>query len=157
MLRFRCYLVVAAVVIPWMAMATDGDEASIAVYESSESYTVVRENIELAITGRGLLISKVLAIGDMLERTGKDLGFERQTYVKAESIAFCSARMTHRITALDPRNIAVCPLTIAVYVTAAAPDRVQVVFQPPQLVGEGAEIEAAAFALLDSIAREAVE
>ena len=40
------------------------------------SYANIKENIEMAITDQGLIISGTLHISDMLNRTGKDLGFD---------------------------------------------------------------------------------
>ena len=65
--------------------------------------------ITLAIEGRGLVINYVSHIGDMLERTGADIGATRQVFAKAEIIEFCSAGLSRQMMELDPHNIVLCP------------------------------------------------
>ncbi len=71
----------------------------------------------------------------MLDRTGPDLGFPRSVYLQAVSLELCSASISHRMIAVDPVNIVVCPFTVAVYVRADDPDNVFVSFRRPQSVG----------------------
>ena len=94
-------------------------------------------------------------IGDMLARTGKDLG-HATVYLSAESLTFCSADLSYRMMAADPRNIAACPYVLVVYVTAAEPEKVYVAYRKPRLLGDAATVESDIAQLLDTIAREAV-
>jgi hypothetical protein len=54
-------------------------------------------------------------MNEMLERTGKDLGMDEPIYGEAESIEFCSAVLSRRMTAEMPARIVNCPFIIAVY------------------------------------------
>lgn len=100
-------------------------------YSTRGDFNSVRENLELAITERGMVISGVSHVGEMLERTGKDLGAERQIYRKAEIVEFCSAVLSRRMMEADPHNIVSCPFSIAVYVLPQEPDTVYLAYRRP--------------------------
>lgn len=139
------------------AAAQRAGSPSIVVHETEEDFEWVRSSLREAITERGMIISGELHLSDMLERTAADLGFEQPVYTRAESIEFCSALMSHRMAASDPRNLVVCPFTVSVYSTVSAPDRVYVAFNPPSLLGNADDVEIAIFEMLDGIARQAIE
>lgn len=102
-------------------------------------YELVREGLELAITGRGLVINNVAHIGDMLSRTGEDVGAEQGAiYEQAEAVEFCSATVSRDTMAADPHNIVFCPYVIAVYVTADDPETTHIAYRRPTLVGDEA-------------------
>ena len=46
----------------------------IVIYQSNEDYDELKSNLEMAITGRGMLVMNVLHISNMLERTANDTG-----------------------------------------------------------------------------------
>ena len=166
MMKVSCRLVTSAarrLSLPLLALlfaqacAADGDH--MVRYSVKDEFQFVRENLELAITGRGIVINNVSHIGDMLERTGKDIGAARQVYLKAEALEFCSSTISRRTMEADPHNIVFCPYIIAVYVLPEAPDTVHVAYRRPQPVGEE-ESRASLKAveeLLDSLAREATQ
>ena len=156
-MKHKLLLSLALLTAPVLANSEPVDEPVNIVYEAGDSYEFVVENVKNAIINRGLLVSEVLHIADMLDRTGEDLGFTETVYLQAESIEFCSAQMTYRMTLADPGNIAICPFNVAVYVLADQPEQVYVAFRRPQLAGDDAEIAAEAFELVDGIAREASE
>ena len=47
-------------------------------------YDDVRERLVMALENRGLVINYTARVGAMLERTGRDLGSDRQVFGKAE-------------------------------------------------------------------------
>ena len=132
-------------------------DSPVAVYETEKPFDFVKQDVELAITGRGLVISGTLHIADMMHRTAKDLGFPENVFVKAESIEFCSAVLSHRMAAVDPSNVTICPLVIAVYQTAADAGKVHVAYRKPVLAGEAAEVQQQAEDLLRGIVEEAID
>lgn len=136
-----------------------GDHANKAVqaYKASTDFEYVRENIHMAITNRGMLVSGTLHVSEMMNRTGSDLGYPENVFLKAESIEFCSALMSHKMISADPTNLVICPFTMAVYVLAAEPDQVYVAYREPALAGDAGEATEAVRAMLDEIAREAAE
>ena len=132
-------------------------DAPVVVYQADAVYQDIRSNVEMAITGRGMVISNVLHISEMLERTAADTGLDKKLYEVAESFEFCSIAMSYKMSSAHPGNMASCPLTISLYVTPDAPDTVNLAYRRPRFLGDAAEAEAALTALLDGIAREALE
>ncbi len=105
-------------------------------YSTEEGFEDVMDNIKLAIENRGMYINNVMHMSEMLDRTGKDLGFEQQIYLKADSIEFCSALLSRRMTREDPRRIINCPFIISVYVLPAEPDKTYIAHR--RLAGDDA-------------------
>jgi hypothetical protein len=87
--------------------------------------------------GRGLIVGVVAHVAEMLNRTGKDLGFPNDVFSQAENVEFCSAPLSHEMIAADPSNAATCPLVVSVYVLTAEPEQVYVAFRRQTLAGEG--------------------
>jgi uncharacterized protein (DUF302 family) len=139
----------------WSAMVRAED--AVVTYPANGSFEDVLQALKMAVTNRGLLVSGTLHVQDMLARTGKDLGFPDPTYLKAESVEFCSAQMSHRMIAADPRNLVICPFTIAVYVRADEPDQVYLGYRQIYLAGDADEETKAVLELVDDIAQEASE
>ncbi len=95
------------------------------------SFDDTRDAITLAIEGRGLVINYVSHIGDMLERTGADIGATRQVFAKAEIIEFCSAGPSRQMMELDPHNIVLCPFAISVYTLPGETQTTWVAYRQP--------------------------
>ncbi|MGH1426028.1 MAG: DUF302 domain-containing protein [Pseudooceanicola sp.] len=79
--------------------------------------------VENAIIGRGLVIDYVSHVGDMLNRTGGDVGSGVKLFENASVQLFCSAVTSRQVMEADPMNIGYCPYGIFVTQTA---DGVQV-------------------------------
>jgi hypothetical protein len=119
----------------------------------------VRDNVKLAIENRGLVIDYQAQIGKMLERTGADVGSAKPLYADAQTLQFCSAKLSRKTMEAYLGNVVMCPYSIVVYAAAAKPDQVFVAYRRLMSPGGGPasrqalnEVEA----LLDAIAREAV-
>jgi hypothetical protein len=151
------FAILTTLVLGPHALANGPSDSPMAVYESALDYDFTKQNVELAVTGRGLIVSGTLHVADMLNRTAEDLGLEGDIYLKAESVEFCSAYLSHRMIAADPTNLTICPFTVAVYVLKSDPDTVYVAYRRPVLAGDGAAVEKEIIDLLDGIAREATE
>lgn len=134
-----------------------GDHMS--VFVKKGTFEEVREGVETALTGRGYVINNVSHIGDMLERTGKDIGGKKQLYLKAEALEFCSATVSRSMMEADPDNIVFCPYIISIYVLPAKPGEVRVGFRKTQLVGSPESKKALGDVnkLLTEIIQEAIE
>ncbi|MDI3334893.1 DUF302 domain-containing protein [Defluviimonas aestuarii] len=103
--------------------------------------------VENAIVGQGLVIDYRSHVGEMLNRTGADVGSDVKIFDAADVFLFCSAVVSRKVMEADPMNIAHCPYGI--FVTDKAGE-VQIGYRNlPD--GPMEEVEA----LLDSIAREA--
>lgn len=157
---FRTISVLAAtMLLVGMSPVALADGSHMTVLTKKGSFSEVRDALEMAITGRGFVINNVSHIGDMLERTGKDLGGGKQIFLKAEALEFCSATVSRQMMESDPDNIVFCPYIIAIYVVPAKPGEVRVAYRNTQLVGTPASQKSlkAVNELLNSIIKEAVE
>jgi hypothetical protein len=132
-------------------------EGPVLVFKAAADYDTVKENIGMAITDRGMLTSGELHVSDMLNRTGTDLGFPRPVFIKAESIEFCSAVMSHKMTQADPSNLVICPFTIALFIKTNEPEQVYVAYRRQYLAGEAETAQAEVNQLLRDIVAEALE
>lgn len=75
----------------------------------------IRDRVVFAIESQGLVVDHKSKVGDMLARTGKDLGETKTLFGKAEVLEFCSAIVSRRMVEADPQLLAFCPYGIAVY------------------------------------------
>ena len=105
------------------------------LYTVEGQFEDVRQDIEMAITDRGMVINNVSHIGNMLARTGQDLGAGKQIFKQADALEFCSATVSRRMMETDPHNIVFCPYIIAIYTLPAEKDKVYVAFRRPLPVG----------------------
>lgn len=127
-------------------------------FVSGGSFAEVRDNLELAITGRGIVINNVSHIGNMLERTGKDVGSSVQVFEHAEALEFCSAVLSRKMMEADPHNIVFCPYIVSVYTLPGEKDKVYLSYRRPQMVGSEASRESLTEVeqLLDDIIDESI-
>lgn len=124
-------------VLPVILLATlcpaahASDPHRIVTYSKQAKFADVHDDVKAAIEGKGLVIDYESHVNRMLERTGKEVGSARKLYADAEAFVFCSAALSRRTMEADPANIALCPYSIVVYVTAQAPDEVFVAYRRP--------------------------
>lgn len=161
MVRYVAVCVISVILLTFSVHAVtasdEGKEMPVKVYKTEGDFEEIKEDIEIAITDRGLLVSGTLHISDMLNRTAKDLGYTQPVYEQAESVEFCSAYISHLIVSTHPANAVVCPFTIAVYVLDSEPDSIYLAYQKPHLAGDADEATNEILELLDGIVREVVE
>lgn len=132
-------------------------DAPIAIYQTSDDYDTMRSNLELAITGRGMLISSTLHISDMFNRTAADTGLANTLYDRAESLEFCNLKLSWQMSNAHPANLSICPLTIGIYSLQEQPGEVFFSYRRPAMLGEAAAEEQALIELYEGIIREAME
>lgn len=70
--------------------------------------------VESAIVDRGLVIDYVSHVGEMLNRTGEDVGSDKEIFKTADIFLFCSAVISREMMEADPMNIAHCPYGVFV-------------------------------------------
>jgi len=105
--------------------------------------------VESAIVGRGLVIDYRSHIGEMLNRTGADVGSDVKIFDNADAFLFCSAVTSRKVMEADALNIAHCPYSVFVIDRAG---KVEIGYRNmPE--GPMQEVQS----LLDDIAREAAE
>ena len=102
----------------------------------------IKERIVMALENRGLTLNNTAHVGEMLDRTGRDIGRDRRIYEQAEVLEFCSAALSRATMEADPRNIVFCPYAIAVYTVPQTPGTVYVSYRPPAALGSGRSIQA---------------
>jgi uncharacterized protein (DUF302 family) len=98
--------------LPLTALAA---ESYTVLFKAQGSYQDVRDNLQMAIEGKGLKITSTNHIADMLDRTGKDIGETRKVYENAEQFEFCSATISRHMMEADPHAIVMCPYSVVVY------------------------------------------
>ena len=111
--------------------------AEVVVRSVTGEFKEVKERVLHAIENRGLVLNYTARIGAMLERTGKDIGAARRIYGDAEMLEFCSARISRDTMEADPRNIAYCPYSIAIYTLPKEKNRVYVAYRRIEASGSG--------------------
>ena len=138
------------------AMAAEADH--LRLYTTKGEFGNVKDDLMMAITGRGFVVDYNSHIGAMLDRTGKDLGTTKTVYGKAESLQFCSATVSRRMMEADPANIVFCPYIIVFYTLPQEPKTVYVGYRRPLPVGTEASKASlkAVEELLDGIVKEAL-
>lgn len=107
------------------AVADDGAK----VITAKGKFADVRDDLVAAIEQRGLVINFTAHVGDMLRRTGHDLGKTTRIYEQADVIEFCSATASRAMMEADPHNLVYCPYTIAVYTLPGKPGVVYLAYR----------------------------
>ncbi|HEX6828876.1 MAG TPA: DUF302 domain-containing protein [Burkholderiales bacterium] len=115
------------------AAGSAGAEGEIAIHSRAGSFDDVKNSLVFAIENRGLVVSTVSHVGEMLERTGRDLGVAERLFVQGDVLEFCSAVLSRQVMEADPHTIALCPYSIAVYVLAQEPATVYLSYRRPML------------------------
>lgn len=128
-------------------------------YSVKEEFNYVRDAVKQAINDRGMVITAVSHISNMLQRTAKDIGATKKVFVKAEALLFCSATLSREMMEADPHNAVFCPYNITIYELADKPGTIYVAYRRPQLVGSEASKKSlrAIDKLLDDLIRAALE
>ena len=97
------------------ALATTVVQAQEAVVTGFDgTFEDAKFSVESAIVDRGLVIDYVSHVGDMLNRTGADVGSDTQIFSAADVFIFCSAVVSREVMEADPMNIVHCPYGIFV-------------------------------------------
>jgi len=102
--------VMATVTTAGLAIA----DAASTVYSYDGSFDDAAFSVESAIIDKGLNIDYTSHVGDMLSRTGQDVGSDVNLFDNAEIYIFCSAVLSRKMMEADPLNIAHCPYGIFV-------------------------------------------
>ena len=142
--------------LAWPLTASSGD--AYAVHESESSFEDVMEGAKMAIEERGMYINNVMHMGEMLERTGKDLGLGDKLYEHAESIEFCSAILSRKMITENPARIVNCPFIPSIYNLPGETDKTYVAYRRiPASEIEGSAVMKEVADMLEGIAGAAVD
>ena len=137
-----------AVILVAISAASQAFSQGMTTYSVDDSFEDVTFAVESAIVDRGLVVDYISHVGDMLARTGADVGSDVKLFDAADVFIFCSAVTSRKVMEADPMNIGYCPYGIFV---ADHGDEVIVGFRN---YPEGAMQEVQT--LLDGIVKEAI-
>lgn len=156
MLRFKKGLMALSMSIGLLSQSVMG-APGYAVYTSDSAFSDVMEGLKMAIQERGMYINNVMNMGEMLERTGQDLGLGASPFGQAESIEFCSAVLSREMIQEDPARMVNCPFIISVYILPGDADTTYVAHREiPTDQVESSPIMAKVAEMLKSIAEAGV-
>lgn len=155
LLRRAALVLLVGAGLPSLAQPAAAGEAGAGIVRHSLAdidHADAREALAEAIAAEGIATPVVSHFAEMLARTADDLGHRADLYTHAEILTFCSVGVAARLAAEAAENIALCPLSIAVYALPAAPRTVVLAYRPPALESAGGD---AARALLARIVARA--
>lgn len=95
-------------------MATGAAAQDSTIYSFDGTFDDATFAVESAILDKGLVIDYVSHTGEMLARTGPDLGSDVELFAAADIFVFCSAQLSREVMEANPMNIAHCPYGIFV-------------------------------------------
>lgn len=104
----------AIAAIATMMFGTFAVAEGVTSYKTNDSFEDATFAVETAIVGQGLVVDYVSHVGEMLNRTGADVGSDVQLFEAADVFVFCSAVTSRSVMEADPMNIAYCPYGIFV-------------------------------------------
>jgi len=135
----------------WLAASVQAQ--SVVEARAQGTFEEIKQLLVIAIEGQGLAVAHVAEVGEMLARTGKDLGATTRIYERAEVLQFCSANYSRRMVEADPRLLAFCPFGVGIYTLPGETDTVHLVYRRMQAEGvDPAAVEA--LAKIDSVLGE---
>lgn len=146
------------ILIGWLCLAPWGRAQSVIEVQAQGSFDEIKQLLIVAIENQGLVVDHLSKVGDMLERTGRDLGATRVLYRQAEVLQFCSANYSRQMMQADLRLLAYCPFGIGIYTLPGETDRVHLVYRRVDAQGVSAEAAEALRkidGILGAIVREA--
>ena len=100
--------------MPLLLSATPVLAQDAAIYPFEGTFDDAAFAVESAIIGQGLVIDYVSHVGEMLARTGADVGSDKMLFKEAEIFVFCSAVVSREVMEADLMNLAHCPYGIFV-------------------------------------------
>ena len=136
--------------------ACAADESPFVSRKVQGNFFDILASVKDVIIGRGINIAHTLPASRMLNRTGPAFGRQQNVYIEAETIEFCSARISHMLAAANHRNILLCPFTISVYVLTADPAHVHVSYRKPVAEKNSEAAVKEVVKLLEAIVEEAL-
>ncbi len=104
----------SAAVVACMGLALPAFAQEAVTHAFDGSFDDATFAVESAIVGRGLVIDYVSHTGEMMNRTGADVGSDVVIFDNADIFLFCSAVVSRKVMEADPMNIAHCPYSIFV-------------------------------------------
>lgn len=98
-----------------VVFAGHANAAEPVIYSYEGSFDDATFSVEDAIVSKGLVIDYVSHVGDMLNRTGADIGATKEIFKAADIFLFCSAVVSRKVMEANPLNLTYCPYSIFVF------------------------------------------
>ncbi|WP_293451424.1 DUF302 domain-containing protein [Planktotalea sp.] len=134
-----------------MMLAVPLNAGDVVTFTTDESFDDVIFGLENAIIDQGLVIDGTSHVGEMLARTGRDVGSDKIIFLNADVYSFCSAALSRKVMEADPMNLMFCPYDIFVMVHPETPDETIIGYRAmPE--GPMKDVEA----LLETISKSAI-
>ncbi|MCI2398123.1 DUF302 domain-containing protein [Aliiroseovarius subalbicans] len=146
---YKILTATAALALTATTALADNHGSPAVTYPFDGSFEDATFAVESAIVGAGLVIDYVSHTGEMLARTGADVGSDVELFAAADIFLFCSAVTSRKVMEANPMNIAHCPYGI--FVADQGGEVVVGYRKYPE--GEMQEVQA----LLDGLVKEVVE
>lgn len=109
----RNYLLLTCFLVPLCGQAgPDLSNSDMKRYRVAGDFAEVEAFLTDAISEQGIKINNVAHIGEMLLRTGQDIGKDKPIFKFAKAMEFCSATLSREMFESDPHNIIFCPYII---------------------------------------------
>jgi len=141
------------IVLAGLCLASVAQAQSVVEAQAKGSFEEIKQLLVIAIEGQGLVVDHVATVGDMLDRTGQDLGATTKIYARAEVLQFCSASYSRRMMEADARLLAFCPFGVGIYTLPHEANTVHLVYRTMQAEGVG-PAASAALAKIDAVLAE---
>jgi len=91
----RALLIALLAAVSTVVLAADPNP--VVTYTKQAKFEDVRDDLKMAIEGKGLVIDYQSHLNSMLERTGKDVGSAQKLFVDAQAFVFCSASLSRKM------------------------------------------------------------
>jgi uncharacterized protein (DUF302 family) len=117
-------------------------------------FATAREALVESIENEGLKVREIIPFNSMLERTAASLGRPGSPFVNVEIVQFCSSPISWQMLEEDASQMALCPLSIVIYMKLAEPGKATLAWRLP---GQDSPGRRNAGELLRKLAERAVE
>jgi hypothetical protein len=94
-------------------------------------FQLAHEALVESIESEGLKVREVIPFNQMLERTAASQGRPGSPFVHAEIVQFCSTALSWQMLEEDATQIAMCPLSIAVFMKQSEQGKVTLAWRLP--------------------------
>lgn len=125
---------------------------TVVVRVSHSDFRTAHDGLIEAIESEGLVVGNVLPFRDMLARTA--VGDGTIPYGEAEIVQFCSSLLAAELVREAPAQLALCPLSVALYTLAGKPSEIHLAYRSP---GNSTAGRQRAESLLQRIVQRAAE
>ena len=98
-------------------------------YRVTAEFSELEAFLKDAIAEQGIKISNISHIGNMLARTGQDIGSAKPVYRHGKAIEFCSAKLSRLMLESNPHDIIFCPYIIYIYELSTEPNQVYLAYR----------------------------